>query len=75
LKIPPTVQAILASRIDRLSYEAKVLLQALAVIGLQFPLALVSAVVRKPDDELRRMLEILQLGEFMYEQPAVADTE
>jgi tetratricopeptide (TPR) repeat protein len=51
------------------------LLQALAVIGLQFPLALVSAVVRKPDDELRRMLEILQLGEFIYEQPAVADTE
>ena len=33
LKIPPTVQAILASRIDRLPPDAKDLLQTLAVIG------------------------------------------
>ena len=33
LKIPPTVQAILAARIDRLPTNEKDLLQALAVIG------------------------------------------
>src|SRR5215470_12602552 len=38
LKIPPTVQNILASRIDRLPSAEKELLQTLAVIGMQFPL-------------------------------------
>ena len=33
LKIPPTVQGILAARIDRLPADAKELLQTLAVIG------------------------------------------
>jgi predicted ATPase len=45
LKIPPTVQAILASRIDRLPPDAKDLLQTLAVIGREFPLSLIRAVV------------------------------
>jgi class 3 adenylate cyclase/tetratricopeptide (TPR) repeat protein len=75
LKIPPTVQAILASRIDRLPVEEKELLQALAVIGWEFPLALVREVTRQADQELRRKLDNLQLGEFIYEQPAVGDFE
>ena len=40
-KIPPTVQAILAARIDRLPPDEKDLLQTLAVIGKEFPLGLV----------------------------------
>jgi class 3 adenylate cyclase/tetratricopeptide (TPR) repeat protein len=80
LKIPPTVQGILAARIDRLSAESKDLLQALAVIGREFPLSLIRAVIPKSndpksDDELSRMLNDLQLGEFIYEQPAVGDIE
>jgi class 3 adenylate cyclase/tetratricopeptide (TPR) repeat protein len=75
LKIPPTVQAILASRIDRLPPDAKDLLQTLAVIGREFPVSLIRAVVTKSDDELNRLLSDLQLGEFIYEQPAVGDTE
>ena len=75
LKIPPTVQGILASRIDRLPAESKDLLQALAVIGREFPLSLIRAVVPKSDDELNRLLNDLQLGEFIYEQPAVGDVE
>jgi class 3 adenylate cyclase len=75
LKIPPTVQAILASRIDRLHADAKELLQTLAVIGREFPLALIRAAVQKSDDDLNRVLSELQLGEFIYEQPAVGDTE
>ena len=31
--------------------------------------------VTKSDDELNRLLNDLQLGEFIYEQPAVGDTE
>ena len=75
LKIPPTVQGILAARIDRLPPESKDLLQALAVIGREFPLSLIRAVVPKSDDELNRLLSDLQLGEFIYEQPAVGDIE
>jgi class 3 adenylate cyclase/tetratricopeptide (TPR) repeat protein len=75
LKIPPTVQAILASRIDRLPAEAKDLLQTLAVVGREFPISLIRAMVAKSDDDLDRLLNLLQLGEFIYEQPAVGDTE
>src|SRR5580704_12469436 len=75
LKIPPTVQAILAARIDRLPQDAKDLLQTLSVIGREFPLSLIRAVVSIPDDETRRLLDVLQLGEFIYEQPAIGDSE
>jgi len=74
LEIPRTVQAILASRIDRLRADEKDLLQTLAVIGKEFPLGLVRAVTRKPDEELERILAALQLSEFIYEQPAFPES-
>jgi len=48
VKVPGTVQAILASRIDRLPPHEKELLQTLAVIGREFPLALVRRVWQHP---------------------------
>jgi len=75
LKIPPTVQAILASRIDRLPPDEKELLQTLAVIGREFPLSLVREVTKHSEFNLNRMLNGLQLGEFIYERPAVGDVE
>ena len=75
LKIPPTVQGILAARIDHIPADAKELLQTLAVLGREFPFALVRSVTLKSDDDVNRLLNDLQLGEFIYEQPAVGDTE
>ncbi len=75
LKIPPTVQGILAARIDRLAGGTKDLLQTLSVIGREFRMSLIQQVVSKPAEELDRMLNELQLGEFIYEQPALGDTE
>ena len=75
LKIPPTVQGILAARIDRLPREAKDLLQILSVAGREFSMSLIRAVNPKPEEELNRILNELQLGEFIYEQPAVGDLE
>jgi len=72
IQIPATVQAVLASRIDRLPPEQKDLLQTLAVIGKEFPLRLVTEVSGKTDDELQRLLSELQIAEFIYEQPAIA---
>jgi hypothetical protein len=75
LKIPPTVQAILAARIDRLAPEEKDLLQTLAVLGREFSFSLMRQVAAKADDDLERMLSDLQLAEFIYEQPATGDIE
>jgi len=75
LKIPPTVQGILAARIDRLQPEAKELLQTLAVVGMEFPLSLVHEVVRLSHDQIDRMLSGLQTSEFIYEQPTAGDVE
>jgi len=62
VKVPATVQAVLAARIDRLSVEEKELLQTLAVLGREFPLVMVRRVTLRPDDELERMLSRLQAG-------------
>lgn len=73
IQIPPTVQAVLASRIDRLAPGVKDLLSMLAVIGKEFPLGLVRHMAGKPDDELLQLLMVLQSAEFIYEQPAFPD--
>jgi tetratricopeptide (TPR) repeat protein len=75
LRLPPTVQGILAARIDRLAAAQKVLMQTLAVIGRESPLALIRAVAPQPDGELEEMLTVLQAGEFIYEQPATSGVE
>jgi len=75
IRVPPTVQAILASRIDRLPAAEKELLQTLAVLGREFSSRLIKRVVDKSDEELDSMLFELQLGEFIYEQPAFPDIE
>ncbi len=75
IRVPSTVQAVLASRIDRLPSADKELLQTLAVIGRDFSLSLVRDLVATSDEELERMLTGLQLGEFIYEQPAPGGVE
>ena len=75
LKIPPTVQAILAARIDRLTADRKDLLQTLAVIGRNFSLSLVAVVTGIDALSLGPMLSALQQAEFIYEQPALGDVE
>jgi class 3 adenylate cyclase/tetratricopeptide (TPR) repeat protein len=67
LDVPATVQAILASRIDRLSPDDKQLLQTASVIGKDVPFALLLAIAGLIDDELRRGLARLQDAEFLYE--------
>jgi class 3 adenylate cyclase/tetratricopeptide (TPR) repeat protein len=75
LRLPPTVQGILAARIDRLSAAQKDLLQTLAVIGRESPLELISQIVAPANTQLEQMLTQLQAGEFIYEQPASTGVE
>jgi predicted ATPase len=66
---------MLAARIDRLAPEDKALLQTLAVIGKEFTLSQVRAVLASSDSELDQRLSALQSAEFIYEQPAAGDIE
>src|SRR5229473_1826602 len=73
LRLPPTVQGILASRIDRQPGERKQLLQTLAVIGRESSLGLLRQVAAHADNKLEQILADLQAREFIYQQPAATD--
>jgi class 3 adenylate cyclase/tetratricopeptide (TPR) repeat protein len=67
VRVPATVQTILAARIDRLAAEDKRLLQAAAVVGTDVPFALLREVAGFEEEALRRGLGRLQASEFVYE--------
>jgi tetratricopeptide (TPR) repeat protein len=75
LHVPPTVQAILAARIDRLGAEDKALLQAAAVLGPDVPYALLEPIAGLPPDALATALRRLQAAEFLYEARLFPDLE
>jgi class 3 adenylate cyclase/tetratricopeptide (TPR) repeat protein len=65
-EVPPTVQAVLAARIDALPAATKHLLEEAAVIGHDVPFALLHGICGLPEDELRGLLDHLQTAEFLY---------
>jgi class 3 adenylate cyclase/predicted ATPase len=75
LKLPPTVQGMLAARIDRLSSSQKALLQTLAVLGRESSLGLLKQVASDSDTQLGLTLAQLRASEFIYEQPVAGDVE
>jgi class 3 adenylate cyclase/tetratricopeptide (TPR) repeat protein len=66
VQVPPTVQAVLAARIDGLPAAEKRLLQAAAVVGHDVPFALLHVISELAEDELRVRLDHLQTAEFLY---------
>ncbi len=75
IRVPATVQAVLAARVERLSSEDKTLLQTAAVIGKDVPFTLLQAIAEQSDDALRRNLGNLQAAEFLYEARLLPDLE
>ena len=75
IHVPSTVQAILTARIDRLGAEEKSLLEIAAVIGKDFPLALLLEVADEKEGTIRRGLSRLQTAEFLYETRVFPDME
>src|SRR4051794_24240537 len=75
LYVPPTVQAVIASRIDRLPREEKLLLQQASVIGIDVPLVLLEAVTQIPDEVERRAIRSLQTASFIYQTNLFPDLE
>ena len=74
-RVPATVHAVLAARIDRLALEEKRLLQSAAVIGKDVPFGLLHAIAELSEEELRRDLGHLQAAEFLYETRLFPDLE
>jgi class 3 adenylate cyclase len=73
-KVPTTVEAVLAARIDRLRPARKELLQTVAVVGREFALSLLRQVLGGgQENDPERMLAALQMAEFIYEEPASGD--
>ncbi|HKA63101.1 MAG TPA: AAA family ATPase [Methylomirabilota bacterium] len=67
IEVPRSVQAVLAARIDRLSAEAKHVLQSASVIGKDLPYPVLEAIADLPEEALRAGLGQLQAGELLYE--------
>jgi class 3 adenylate cyclase len=73
LLIAPTVQAILAARIDRLHGPSKRLLHAASVVGKDVPYAILAPIAGLEEDELHRRLAELREAEFLYEMSLFPD--
>src|SRR5262249_11863975 len=75
IQIPPTVQVMLAARIDRLPPDAKRVLQIASVIGKDVPFVLLREIAAEPEDQLRALLAQLQAAEFLHETALFPDLE
>jgi predicted ATPase len=75
LALPPTVQAVLAARIDRLPEREKAVLQTAAVIGKEFAEPVLRRVAELGDAELTAALQALAAAELVYEAAPYPEVE
>jgi transcriptional regulator with AAA-type ATPase domain/tetratricopeptide (TPR) repeat protein len=75
IQIPATVDAVLATRINRLPPEERTLLQTAAVVGKAVPFALLEAVADRSEAQLQDTVARLQAAEFLYETGVYPDLE
>src|SRR5262249_13091351 len=75
IRVPSTVQNVLADRIARLTSEENRFLQPAAVIGVIVPLPLLRVVAELSDETLKICLSHLQAAEFLYETSLFPDLE
>jgi class 3 adenylate cyclase/tetratricopeptide (TPR) repeat protein len=73
--VPASVQALLASRIDRLAAEDKQLLETASAIGKDVPYPLLAAVAGEEEGTLQPRLGRLQGAEFVYETRLFPEAE
>ena len=75
LEIPPTVQGVIASRIDRLPKDDKALLQLASVLGPRISPNLLAAVTETPLAQLQSRLWSLEILDFLEETRSVPSIE
>jgi tetratricopeptide (TPR) repeat protein len=67
VRVPPSVQAVLAARIDRLPTASKAVLQTAAVIGRTFARPVLAMVTGEPEAALAEALRALTAAELLQE--------
>ncbi len=75
LEIPPTVQGVIASRIDRLPKEDKALLQLASVVGPRVSTRLLAAITGMPAAQLQSRVWSLEILDFLVELRWLASPE
>jgi class 3 adenylate cyclase/tetratricopeptide (TPR) repeat protein len=75
VRMPATVQALLASRIDRLAPNVKRLLQCASVVGRDVPYPLLVQIAGQDEDVVRQGLNDLQTREYLYEARLFPEVE
>ena len=73
--VPPTVQAIIAARLDRLGEREKSVLQAASVIGAEFTYGVLERACGLPSFELDAALRALAGSEFIVERTSYPEHE
>jgi class 3 adenylate cyclase/tetratricopeptide (TPR) repeat protein len=73
VKVPATINDIIAARVDRLGDSLKLTLQGGAVVGRRFGTSLVSRVITTPPNEVIKNLQDLHGFDFVF--PATQDPE
>ncbi len=75
LRVPPTIHALLAARIDRLEERERRLLQTAAVIGKRFPEAILARIAGLPEAELAEALRTLRGRDLIFEEVLFPEVE
>jgi adenylate cyclase len=75
LKVPSSVQTLIAARIDRLGAREKTVLQNAAAIGRRFADSLLRAVCELPAGELDEALAALRRAEMAHEEALYPEIE
>jgi predicted ATPase/DNA-binding winged helix-turn-helix (wHTH) protein len=75
VRCPMSVQAILGSRIDRLSMHPKQTLLAASTVGSDISYGVIRRIVGLDEGELRHSLKELQESEFLYETSLFPDIQ
>jgi adenylate cyclase len=75
MAIPPTVQAVLAARIDRLAEREKAVLQTAAVVGREFTRPVLAHVAGLPADDLTAALDTLATAGLVHETALYPEPE
>lgn len=75
IRIPPTVQAMLAARVDRLAPGDRRLLETAAVIGMTMPLGLLAAAIGEREEVVLDALDRLQAAELVHQTGLPPDVE
>jgi len=69
IPLPPTVQAVVAARIDRLHESAKLVLEMASVVGREISIAILDVITGLGPSELSEAIQHLRQAELLYDVP------